>query len=91
MTTRTQEATQRRQKRVEQEASRMPPEAPASDPNEAQQEGPSGILVLKEITPDGRIQVNIQAVGSAQITEVPFLLEMGLKVFRQDVGFDERK
>lgn len=61
-------------------------DAPADEaPQEAQVDG---VLVRKEVGPEGNLSVSVQPIGNVQITEVQTLLELGVRYFREQVGLD---
>lgn len=60
---------------------------PEAAQNEAQV--PNAVLVLRSIDEEGKTQVALQRLGDIASTEVPTLLELGLKAARQQLGLNE--
>lgn len=56
---------------------------------DAAQETPNGVLVTKIVDADGRLSTSLQVLGDVQITEAQFLLELGIKEFRQALGLGQ--
>ncbi len=72
------------------EAEVIPMSEGAPPPPMPQGEGgdqmPDAVLVIKSIGQDGTLNVDVQTVGSVQVTEVQTLLELGLGSFRNRIG-----
>jgi len=63
------------------------PEDLAVEP-EPQEQPADAVIVIKTTDENGNLRPVIQTSGGVQITEVQFLLEAGIQVFRKELGFD---
>ncbi len=59
---------------------------PNGDPVEIADD-PDAVVIFKRTDEEGNVTTAIQALGNVQVTEVQTLIELGLRGFRESLGF----